>query len=218
MKGLLKVAGAEDADNPDEESKTKAKEWEAQIASRKYAIIVDEAHSSQSGESAREMKEILGASAQKAKDENEEDDGDSESMLNAVMASRGRQPNLSFFAFTATPKGKTLELFGTPGEDGKPEAFHTYSMRQAIDEGFILDVLRNYTTYKTYYRLVKENEEDKTIPKRKGAKALGKFMVMHPHSIEQKIEVIVEHFQRSVRHHLKAVSYTHLTLPTNREV
>ena len=203
MKGLLKVAGAEDADNPDEESKTKAKEWEAQIANRKYAIIVDEAHSSQSGESAREMKEILGASAQKAKDENEEDDGDSESMLNAVMASRGRQPNLSFFAFTATPKGKTLELFGTPGEDGKPEAFHTYSMRQAIDEGFILDVLRNYTTYKTYYRLVKENEEDKTIPKRKGAKALGKFMVMHPHSIEQKIEVIVEHFQRSVRHHLK---------------
>jgi len=122
MKGLLKVAGAEDADNPDEESKTKAKEWEAQIANRKYAIIVDEAHSSQSGESAREMKEILGASAQKAKDENEEDDGDSESMLNAVMASRGRQPNLSFFAFTATPKGKTLELFGLPGDDGKPEA------------------------------------------------------------------------------------------------
>ncbi|MEO8498810.1 MAG: type I restriction endonuclease subunit R, partial [Planctomycetota bacterium] len=119
-----------------------------------------------------------------------------------VLAARGRQPNLSFFAFTATPKGKTLELFGREGADGKPAAFHIYSMRQAIEEGFILDVLQQYTTYKTYYRLVKSVEEDPALPKRKGARALAKFMVLHPHNIEQKIEVIVEHFRQHVRHHL----------------
>ena len=113
-------------------------------------MIVDEAHSSQSGEGAREMKEILGSRAQS----NGEDAEDWEDGLNAVVESRGPQPNLSFFAFTATPKGKTLELFGRPGSSGKPEALHVYSMRQAIEEGFILDVLRHYTDYNTYYRLL----------------------------------------------------------------
>jgi type I restriction enzyme R subunit len=114
------------------------------------------------------------------------------------MESRGRQPNLSFFAFTATPKGKTLELFGRPGDGGKPEAFHIYSMRQAIEEKFILDVLANYTTYATYYRLLKAAEDDPTLPKKKAARALAKFMSLHPHNIEQKAEVMVEHFRRSV--------------------
>ena len=118
------------------------------------------------------------------------------------MASRGRQPNLSFFAFTATPKGKTLELFGRTGASGKPEPFHLYSMRQAIEEGFILDVLANYTTYETYYRLLKAAEDDPNLPKKKAARALAKFMSLHPHNIEQKTEVIVEHFRRSVMHRI----------------
>ena len=118
------------------------------------------------------------------------------------MASRGQQQNLSFFAFTATPKGKTLELFGREGASGKPEAFHTYSMRQAIEEGFILDVLRNYTTYSTWFKFVKMVEDDPSIPKKKGAKALAKFKELHPHNIEQKTEVMVEHFREHVRHQL----------------
>jgi type I restriction enzyme R subunit len=131
-----------------------------------------------------------------------EDEADWEDRLNQIMASRGQQKNLSFFAFTATPKGKTLELFGRPGSSGKPEAFHTYSMRQAIEEGFILDVLRHYTTYSTWFKFVKTVEDDPAIPKKKGAKALAKFKELHPHNIEQKTEVMVEHFREHVRHQL----------------
>ena len=100
------------------------------------------------------------------------------------------------------PKGKTLELFGRIGNSGKPEAFHLYSMRQAIEERYILDVVKNYTTYKTYFKLVKEIEDDPDLPKKKAARALAKFLVLHPTNIEQKIEVIVEHFRRHVKHHL----------------
>jgi type I restriction enzyme R subunit len=114
------------------------------------------------------------------------------------MLSRGRQPNLSFFAFTATPKGKTLELFGRTGPNGKPDPFHIYSMRQAIEEKFILDVLTNYKTYGTYYRLLKAAEDDPNLPKKRATRALAKFMSLHPHNIEQKTEVMVEHFRRSV--------------------
>jgi len=199
LRGLLHVAGAESSEAASEEEKAKASEWQKAIAARKYAVIVDEAHSSQTGETARELKAILGAKAQST---NGEDEPDGEDILNQVMQSRGRQPNLSFFAFTATPKGKTLELFGRPGSSGKPEAFHLYSMRQAIEERFILDVLRNYTSYKTYYRLVKEAEDDPALPKKKGVRALARFMSLHPHNIEQKTEVMVEHFRRNVQHRL----------------
>jgi type I restriction enzyme R subunit len=199
LRGLLHVAGADSADAPTAEEKAQAKAWEAEIAKRKYAVIVDEAHSSQTGESARELKMILGAAAQP---ENPEEEPDWEDRLNQVMQSRGQQPNLSFFAFTATPKGKTLELFGRKGANGKPESFHIYSMRQAIEEKFILDVVRNYTTYTTYYRLVKAIEDDPNLPKKKAARVLAKFMSLHPHNIEQKTEVMVEHFRRSVRAHL----------------
>ena len=195
LRGLLHAAGAESQEKVTDEQKRQAKEWEAGIAARKYAVVVDEAHSSQSGETSRELKEILGAAA----NENEESEPDWEDRLNQVMQSRGRQPNLSFFAFTATPKGKTIELFGRPGPNGIPEAFHIYSMRQAIDEGFILDVLTNYTTYATFYRLLKAAEDDPKLPKKKAARALAKFMSLHPHNIEQKTEVMVEHFRRSVR-------------------
>jgi type I restriction enzyme R subunit len=199
LRGLLHVAGAETFESATDEEKKQASEWQQAIASRKYAVIVDEAHSSQTGETARDLKAILGAKVQWA-DGEEEPDG--EDILNQVMQSRGRQPNLSFFAFTATPKGKTLELFGRTGPSGKPEAFHLYSMRQAIEEGFILDVLKNYTSYQTYYRLVKEAEDDPNLPKKKGVRALAKFMSLHPHNIEQKTEVMVEHFRRHVKHRL----------------
>jgi type I restriction enzyme R subunit len=199
LRGLLHAAGAESLDSPDEDAKIRAKEWEAEIGKRRYAVIVDEAHSSQTGETARELKAILGASNGGV---NDDEEADWEDRLNQVMASRGRQPNLSFFAYTATPKGKTLELFGRTGPSGKPEAFHLYSMRQAIEEGFILDVLRNYTTYATYFRLIKAVEDDPDLPKKKAARALSKFLVLHPTNIAQKIEVIVEHFRGHVRTHL----------------
>jgi type I restriction enzyme R subunit len=198
LRGLLHAAGAETQEKATAEEKSQAKTWETEISKRRYAVIVDEAHSSQTGETARELKAILGAVGV----EDSEIEEDWEDRLNEVMASRGRQPNLSFFAFTATPKGKTLQLFGLPGPKGLPEAFHIYSMRQAIEEGFILDVLTNYTTYATYYRLLKAAEDDPHLPKRKGARALAKFMTLHPHNIEQKTEVIIEHFRRSVMHRI----------------
>ncbi len=199
LRGLLHAAGAESQDKASTEEQQKAREWAAEIAARRYAVIVDEAHSSQTGETARELKAILGAQAPA---ENGEEEVDSEDLLNQIMQSRGRQKNLSFFAFTATPKGKTLELFGRMGASGKPEAFHTYSMRQAIEEGFILDVLRNYTTYSTWFKFVKLVESDPNIPKKKGARALAKFKELHPHNIEQKTEVMVEHFRDHIRHQL----------------
>jgi type I restriction enzyme R subunit len=199
LHGLLHVAGAESSEQASPEEKQRASEWQQAIASRKYAVIVDEAHSSQTGETARELKAILGA---KVESTNGEDEPDGEDILNQVMQSRGRQANLSFFAFTATPKGKTIELFGRPGPSGKPKEFHLYSMREAIEEEFILDVLTNYTSYKTYYRLVKEAEDDPDLPKKKGVRALAKFMSLHPHNIEQKTEIMVEHFRRHVKHRL----------------
>jgi len=199
LRGLLHAAGAESLDSSDEEAKAQAKAWEAEIGKRRYAVIVDEAHSSQTGETARELKAILGASNGGV---NDDEEVDWEDRLNQVMASRGRQPNLSFFAYTATPKGKTLELFGRTGPGGKPEPFHLYSMRQAIEERFILDVLQNYTTYQTYFRLIKAVEDDPDLPKKKAARALSKFLVMHPTNIAQTIEVIVEHFRGHVRTHL----------------
>ncbi len=199
LRGLLHIAGADNPDKPDEAAITKTQEWQEAIAARRYAVIVDEAHSSQTGETARELKRILGAGTEQG---SEESDIDWEDGLNKVMESRGKQKNLSFFAFTATSKGKTLELFGHKSDNGKPEAFHTYSMKQDIDEGFILDVLQRYTTYKTYFRLVKSVEEDPAMPNKKARKKLAKFMALHPHDIEQKTEIMVEHFRAHVKHKL----------------
>lgn len=172
------------------------------LPERKYAIIVDEAHSSQSGESARTMKEVLSAKTLEEAVQREAQQGkleDYEEEIIRTMAARGQQPNISFFAFTATPKHKTMELFGQPGPDGKPQPFHLYSMRQAIEEGFILDVLKNYTTYKTYYNLQKAIEDDPEVDRKKAARALARFMSLHPHNIAQKTEVIVEHFRTFTR-------------------
>lgn len=167
------------------------------LATRKCAVIVDEAHSSQSGETATDLKEVLGGEQlqQEARRLAEEEGVTDFDEFYRSMAKRGKQANLSLFAFTATPKHKTLKVFGRGGE-----AFHTYTMRQAIEEGFILDVLKNYTTYSTYYKLVKACQDDPEVERKKAAKALARFMRLHPHNIAQKTQVMVEHFNAVTRH------------------
>lgn len=179
------------------------------LPTRKYAVIIDEAHSSQSGETATELKGVLGGTELRRKaQEMTEEEGEVElERLFLSMAKRGQQPNISFFAFTATPKHKTLAIFG---RNGQP--FDRYSMRQAIEEGFIEDVLKSYVTYKTYYKLIKKAEDDPNVERKKAAKALARFMRLHPHNIGQKTEVMVEHFQHFTRHkiggHAKAMVVT----------
>jgi len=173
------------------------------LPERRYAVIIDEAHSSQSGESAAKMKTVLAGKrireeAHKMAEEQQLPDYEEE-VIRTVLGRR-KQPNLSFFAFTATPKYKTLKVFGQEDASGEPHAFHEYTMRQAIEEGFILDVLKNYTTYKTYYRLTKAASEDPEVERKKAAKALSRFLRLHPHNIAQKTEVIIEHFNHHVRH------------------
>jgi len=174
-----------------------------ELPTRKYAVIIDEAHSSQSGESAADLKGVLAGERikEEAKAKAEEEGlADYEEEILKTMLRRGKQPNISFFAFTATPKYKTMEVFGRPGPDGKPQPFHLYSMRQAIEEGFILDVLEHYTTYETYYGLIKSIQDDPEVDKKKAAKALARFMSLHPHNIAQKAEVMIEHFRQFTRH------------------
>jgi type I restriction enzyme, R subunit len=173
------------------------------LPTRRYAVIVDEAHSSQSGEAAAELRGTLAAeSIRQCANQEAEEQGlpDYEEEIIKAVARRGHQPNLSFFAFTATPKHKTLATFGRLGADGKPEPFHLYSMRQAIEEKFILDVLKNYTTYKTYFRLIKSIEDDPKLDKRKAARALARFVSFHPYNLAQKTEVMIEHFRTFTKH------------------
>lgn len=172
-----------------------------ELPSRKYAVIVDEAHSSQGGEGVKKLKEVLSSKSLEDAEKEEAYSGleeDAEDEIRKSMLARGMQINLSFFGFTATPKPKTIEVFGTKGANGKPEPFHLYSMKQAIEEGFILDVLKNYTTYKTYYKLSKEIEDDPKVNKKKASSAIGRFMSLHPHNLAQKTEVMVEHFRQVV--------------------
>ncbi len=171
------------------------------IPNRKYALIIDEAHSSQGGEATKKMKEILSAKSLEEAEEEETETGmedDAEDEMRKSMLARGKQKNLSFFAFTATPKPKTIEVFGTKGIDGKPRPFHLYSMKQAIEEGFILDVLKNYTTYKTYFKLSKQIEDDPNVNKKQASRAIARFLSLHPHNLSQKTEVMVEHFRQIV--------------------
>jgi type I restriction enzyme R subunit len=167
-----------------------------ELQDRRYAIVVDEAHSSQTGEAAASLKAVLGA-GKKADDEDGEEGVDVEDEVAAALATRGPQPNLSFFAFTATPKARTLNLFGTPGTDGKPRAFHLYSMRQAIEEGFILDVLESYTTYTTFWKVAKSLADDPEVVKPEAVAAIARFVSLHPTNIAQKVEIMVEHFAAS---------------------
>lgn len=177
-------------------------------AEKRFAVIVDEAHSSQSGETATALKGMLnrdGIEAAIAAQLSEEEDNDlSDDAKAAVLRDalkRARQPNLSFFAFTATPKFKTKALFDEPGSSGA-SPFHEYTMRQAIEEGFIIDVLQNYTTYKRFFGLIKRIEDDPDVPRKKAAKALTRYLELHPVNIEQVVSVIVEHFRLYVMHEL----------------
>ena len=173
-----------------------------QLPGQRFAVIVDEAHSSQSGESTKSLKAVLAAGdleqAEREEAGAETPEEELENRLLEEIKSRGRLPNLSTFAFTATPKPKTLELFGRKRADGKFEPFHLYSMRQAIEEGFILDVLANYTTYKAYWRLLKKIEDDPRYEKRKAEAMLKAFVELHPHAINEKIGICVEHFAAQV--------------------
>ena len=181
-----------------------------ELPKRSYAVIVDEAHSSMTGESAKDLKAVLGGSTDQetllaqaeAEDAAEEAaHGDGEDFLVDSLAqsakARGSQANMSFFAFTATPKGRTLEIFGTLNPlSGKKEPFHLYRMRQAIEEGFILDVLANYTTYDTYFKIEKAITDDPEYEKAKARSAIARFLTLHPHNLAQKAEIVVEHFRQ----------------------
>ena len=161
---------------------------------RKFAILVDEAHSSQSGRSAQALADALTREATSS--------DDVEDIIAAYQKSRGPQVNISYFAFTATPRNVTLERFGVTGSDGLPHPFHLYSMRQAIEESFILDVLQNYMTYKAYYELEKAIEDDPEFQGRKAQRRVARFASLHPTAIGQKVEVIVEQFRRHVQNEI----------------
>jgi type I restriction enzyme R subunit len=168
---------------------------------KRFAVIVDEAHSSQSGETVADLKHVLnkdGIAQAVAKYQVEQQSDDPEEVIEAMLK-RGQQPNISFFAFTATPKYKTEKLFNEVGKTGKPP-FHLYAMRQAIEEGFILDVLKNYTHYAAYSKLAQTCEDDPNVKRKRTAKQLARFISLHPTNIEQKTEVMVEHFRNFVRH------------------
>lgn len=166
-----------------------------------FAIIVDEAHASQTGEAAKKLKKALADTEsileEYARMENEDEEArkDEEDKILDELAAHGQHKNLSFFAFTATPKDKTLQMFGEKQPDGKFRAFHIYSMQQAIDEGFILDVLNNYTTYTNYFEIIKKIEDDPELESSRAASAIRKFESLHPHNLSQKTIVMVEHFR-----------------------
>lgn len=179
-----------------------------ELAGTRFAIIVDEAHSGQSGETTKDLKLVLGGgnssdalqAAEQFDSSNVVTEASFEDLIERSVDARGKRENITFFAFTATPKSKTLELFGEKvlGADGEPihVAFHQYSMKQAIEEKYILDVLMNYTTYKTYYKLANQlGSDDLEVPKGKAASALARYASLHPTNLSQKAEIIVEHFR-----------------------
>mgnify|MGYP000846021532 FL=1 len=171
------------------------------LKERNYVVIADEAHSSQTGSTARQLKEVLSIDSK-----DDDDELSSEDILDAAVASRRASPNLSYLAFTATPKTKTLELFGRlpdpslpASKTNKPQAYHVYSMRQAIEEGFILDVLKNYTNYKVAYNLaMKIADKDEEVESKKAKVKLNQWVRLHDYNISQKVQVIVEHFKDNV--------------------
>lgn len=171
------------------------------LPGKRFAVIVDEAHSSQTGESTKSLKVVLaGGQVEEVEEVDEEEDIDDR--IVAEMKKRGQLPHVSFFAFTATPKPKTLELFGSRQPDGRYAPFNLYAMRQAIEEGFILDVLANYTTYKTYWSLLKTVADDPHYDRVKATYLLKSFVDHHEVTIAQKVAIIVEHFSIHVQHRI----------------
>lgn len=166
---------------------------------KRFAVIADEAHSSQTGEAAAKLKQLL--SAQEWADLQDGGEVDTEALLAAQMEARAGVKGLTYVAFTATPKTKTLELFGRKGPDGLPQPFHVYSMRQAIEEGFILDVLKNYTSYKLAFKLAHDGREwdDKAVERSAAMKGLMQWVRLHPYNIATKVQIVVEHYRENVQ-------------------
>lgn len=169
------------------------------LPGHRFAVIIDEAHSSQTGESTKSLKTVLAAE--------KEDEGEGpetyEDMIIAEMHKRKQPKNVSYFAFTATPKPKTMELFGSRQEDGTFNPFSLYSMRQAIEEGFVLDVLENYTIYKTYWKLLKKIKDDPRYERSKANRLLKAFVASHKITIAQKVKIMVEHFVNNIMHRIE---------------
>lgn len=191
------------------------------LASGRYAVIADEAHSSQTGSSASKLKAILGSDAPSGEIGEEIS---AEELLDAAVTARAPNERISYYAFTATPKAKTLELFGRtpnpnmpPSADNKPEAFHLYSMRQAIEEGFILDVLRQYTTYSTAWKIAHPDGSDDEVDSKKARVKLARWVRLHPYNINQKVEVIVEHFRANIRHLLNGQAKAMIVTSSRQE-
>ncbi|WP_063979922.1 type I restriction endonuclease subunit R [Bradyrhizobium sp.] len=166
---------------------------------KRFAVIADEAHSSQTGDAAAKLKQVL--SPEELAELGDGGEVSTEDMLAAQMAARANDKGITYVAFTATPKAKTLQLFGRcPGPDMLPEPFHVYSMRQAIEEGFILDVLRNYTPYRLAFKLANNGKEldDKEVERDAALKSIMRWVRLHPYNISQKVEIVVEHFRANV--------------------
>ncbi len=179
----------------------------------KFAVLIDEAHSSMAGESTRQMNEVLApVSLEEAAQQDDVTEEDLVDRIEKMIKSRGQLPNVSYFAFTATPKKKTLELFGTVTDSGKQEPFSLYTMRQAIEEHFILDVLENYTTYKSYFKLLKAIADDPQYDRQKASALLRSFVDLHEHAIGNKTDIIVQHFHKfvapAIQHQAKAMVVT----------
>lgn len=175
----------------------------SELAGQRFAVIVDEAHSSQTGESTKSLKAVLAAGSLEEAEQEDLSGDDLEDRIIAEMQKRGQLPNVSYFAFTATPKPKTLELFGAQRPDGSFAPFSLYSMRQAIEEGFILDVLQHYTTYKTYWNVLKTIVDDPHYERGKATSLLRAFVDLHEHAITKKGEIFVEHFAGQVMRRIK---------------
>ncbi len=182
-----------------------------------FAVIADEAHSSQTGEAASKLKQLL--SAEELAELQDGGEIGTEDLLAAQMAARTGADGLTYVAFTATPKSKTMELFGRPGPDGLPQPFHVYSMRQAIEEGFILDVLKNYTTYKLAFKLANDGKEydEKEIEKSEAMKGIMQWVRLHPYNIAQKVKVVVEHFRENVQQLLQGRAKAMIVVSSRKE-
>ena len=182
-----------------------------------FAVIADEAHSSQTGEAASKLKQLL--SAEELAELLDGGEIGTEDLLAAQMAARTGADGLTYVAFTATPKSKTMELFGRPGPDGLPQPFHVYSMRQAIEEGFILDVLKNYTTYKLAFKLANDGKEydEKEVEKSEAMKGIMQWVRLHPYNIAQKVKVVVEHFRENVQPLLQGRAKAMIVVSSRKE-
>lgn len=179
------------------------------LKNKHFAVIIDEAHSSTSGKNMAAITKSLGSG--------DEEFMDAEDMIVDEIRRHGKQPNISVFAFTATPKPTTLQLFGTLNAKGQYEAFHIYSMKQAIEEGFILDVLQNYTLYETFYKINKKIKDDPTIKTAPAKRQIARFIALHETNISQRIEIIVEHFRTTVMNELGGMAKAMVVTSSRQE-